>query len=529
MYKFKFQILRNIKLARPLIHRLSSSLLPIIANLVFRKFCFPQLLCTQKTQKNRLIKENRLQLKNWINLAALLVFFVGSGQVNYTTYFLKNNPAKNTFNPALYKTNNFVKHFSSQSTLQINTNLNYTDLVEKGSGELADSLVLNIDRFTSNIHHIGYVDLNTEFSFFQVGFGVNSKRVVLRKKTPRYVEFSLKKKNYASVDVNKNYLLLLTKGNAPFFEEDFSTGHAGINLSSYMELGVTHSRPLLENLVVGLRLKILFGLLNFNTKTFEFGFKGQSKDNVFSTSADVHIQMSGPIDVTLNADAFFESVLFGSVPIPFQFNNPGIAFDFGVVYDFSPKLRFAASVNDIGKIWWTHETKQLAVHTNDQFEPFDLGLLIDNENNDSIEKWLNETANQLKDSYRLTKSFGAYSENLPFTLNTSLQYELNPFFDVGLLLSHRIAQNFKYSNLLLSANFGIYDDFSLSPVLVLQKRGYFIGCSTLFRIDALQFSLALNDLQGIVNPAKAKGLGGLFGISYVFPLKKKGRGGRYSS
>ena len=401
-------------------------------------------------------------------------------------------------------------------------------MVEKGSGELADSLVLNIDRFTANLDHIGYADFNAELSFFQVGFGVNSKRAMLRKKPPRYVEFSLKQKNSVSVDVNKNYLLLLTKGNAPFYEEDFSTGHAGINLSSYMEFGVTHSRPLLENLVVGLRLKALFGLLNFNTKTFEFGLNGQNKDNAFSTSADVHIQMSGPIDVTLNPDGFFDSVSFGSVPIPFQFNNPGIAFDFGIVYELSPKLRFATSVNDIGKIWWTHDKKQLAVHTNDQFEPFDLTLLIDNESNDSTEKWLNDTTNQLKDSYRLTKSFGTYSENLPFTLNTSLQYELNPFFDVGLLLSHRVAQNFMYSNLLLSANFGIYDDFSLSPVLVLQKSYYFIGCSTLFRIDALQFSLALNDLQAIVNPAKAKGLGGLFGISYVFPLKKQGRGGRYS-
>lgn len=46
--------------------------------------------------------------------------------------------------------------------------------------------------------------------------------------------------------------------------------------------------------------------------------------------------------------------------------------------------------------------------------------------------------------------------------------------------------------------------------------------------DNLQFSLALNDLQGIVNPAKAKGLGELFVISYVSPRKKKGRGGRYS-
>jgi hypothetical protein len=475
----------------------------------FRKYCSPSLLCTQKSQKNRLTKAYSLRLNKWINFAALLVFLVGSGQVNHTTYFLKNNSAKNTYNPALYQTNNFVKYFSSYTSSQINTNLNYKDLVEKGSGELADSLVLNIDRFTSRLDHIGYVDFNAELRFFQVGFGVNSKQPVLRKKPPRYVEFSFMQKKYASVDINKNYLLLLTKGNAPFYEEDFSTGHVGINLSSYLELGVTHSRPLLEDLVVGLRLKALFGLLNFNTKTFEFGLNGQNKDNAFSTSADVHIQMSGPIDVILIADGFFDSVSFGTVPIPFHFNNPGVAFDFGIVYELSPKLRFAVSVNDIGKIWWTHDTKQLAVHTNDQFEPFDLTLLIDNKNNDSIEKWLNDTTNQLKDSYRLTKSFGAYSENLPYTLNTSLQYELNPFFDIGLLLSHRVAQNFKYSNLLLSANFGIYDDFSLSPVLVLQKRSYFISCSTLFRIEALQFSLALNDLQAIVNQAKAKGLGGL--------------------
>ena len=131
-----------------------------------------------------------MRLNKWINFAALLVFLVGSGQVNHTTYFLKNNSAKNTYNPALYQTNNFVKYFSSYTSSQINTNLNYSDLVEKGSGELADSLVLNIDRFTSNLDHIGYVDFYSELRFFQVGFGVNSKQPVLRKKPQRYVDFS---------------------------------------------------------------------------------------------------------------------------------------------------------------------------------------------------------------------------------------------------------------------------------------------------------------------------------------------------
>ena len=94
------------------------------------------------------------------------------------------------------------------------------------------------------------------------------------------------------------------------------------SIYSYMEFGVTHSRPLLENLVVGLRLKTLFGLLNFNTKTFEFGLNGQNKDN-----ASAHLRCSHSnvwsIDVTLNPDGFFNVVSFGS-GFRFEFINPGL-------------------------------------------------------------------------------------------------------------------------------------------------------------------------------------------------------------
>ena len=455
-----------------------------------------------------------------MNLVVLFACLVGYGQVNYTTYFLKNNPSKNSFNPAMYRTNAFVKHFGFQSSLQMNTNLNYTDLVEKGSGKLADSLVFNIDRFVSNLDKIGFVDSNFDLTFFQVGIDVNSKQIVRRKKPPRYIEFYLKQKNNTSIDFDKNYLLLLTNGNAPFYNQDFSTGHAGINLSSYMELGITYSRPLLENLTAGLRLKALFGHFNFNTKKFAFGLTGQHHDNVLDISADVHLRMSGSIDVTLNPDGFVEGLSYDPMSNLFNIKNPGIAFDLGVVYEFLPSLRFGVSINDVGKIWWTNETKQLAVNTSYQFEPFDFSQLIENENNNSLEMWLNDTIDSLKDSFGLTKTYASYSERLPFSFNTSLQYEMNSFFDLGLLFTHRVAQNFQYSNLILSANLGIYDFFSLSPVLGLQSGGYFIGCSTSFGISSLQFALAINDVQGLVNPAKIKGLGGSFGMSYIFPLKR---------
>lgn len=445
-----------------------------------------------------------------------------SGQTNYTNYFLKNNSSKTYYNPALYQTNSYVEHFDFLSEcVQINTNINYTDLIQKGSGELTDSLVLNIHRFISKLDRIGYLDLKAELNYFTMGIGVNSKQVVLRKKPKRYIEFSFKERNNISIDFNKNYLLLMAKGNAPFYHKDFSTGHAGVNFSSYKEFGVAHSRPLSENLVVGLRLKALFGQIHFNTKAFEFVLNGMNNNSDADTSADVHFQMSGPIDVTLCEDGFFESLSIGPLSSQFHFKNPGIAFDLGVSYDFTPKIRFGASVNDVGKIWWSDQTKQLAVNTSYKFKPFDLVQFAEDGDNNSVQKWLKETSDDLKNTYRLTKTFTSYSETLPFVANTSLQYEINPFLDIGLLLTHRVAHHFHYSNLIVSTNLGIYDNFSLSPVFVLQDGSYFMGCSTSFRINYLQFSLTINDFHGIVSPAKVKGLGAAFGISYIVEPKKR--------
>ena len=110
----------------------------------------------------------------------------------------------------MYQTNSYVEHFDLLSEwFQLNTNINYTDLIQKGSGELTDSLVLNIHRFISKLDQIGYLDLKAELNYFTMGIGVNSRQVVLRKKPQRYIEFSVKERNNISIDFNKNYLLLM--------------------------------------------------------------------------------------------------------------------------------------------------------------------------------------------------------------------------------------------------------------------------------------------------------------------------------
>ena len=98
-----------------------------------------------------------MTLKKWLNLAALLDCVFSFGQTNYTNYFLKNNSSKTYYNPALYLTDSYVEHFDLLSgCFQLNTNINYTALIQKGFGELADSLVQNIHRFISKLSKSKY-------------------------------------------------------------------------------------------------------------------------------------------------------------------------------------------------------------------------------------------------------------------------------------------------------------------------------------------------------------------------------------
>jgi hypothetical protein len=468
-----------------------------------------------------------LNHRNYLSLLVLFICLFGFGQENETTYFLTNNSSKISINPALYETNSFAKHFDfTSASIQTNTNLNYTDLVKKVSEKSEHSLVLDLEGFTSTSKNTVFFDLRSVGTVFQVGLHVNSKQVIKRRKTPRYIRMSVKQKLIANLNFDNNYLLLLTKGNAKFDQQSFSTGHAGINAYSYTEIGMTHSRPITQKLTVGVTVKTLFGLFNFNTKKFELYFNtndienAEKEDHTYNISAIARLQMSGPIDIFLNADSYIDRVAFSPVTTPIELANPGFAFDIGTVFQMTSKLRVGASIKDIGSIWWYKSPKQLTVDATYQFEPYDLGNFIDSDQDESVTDWIDHTLENLKETFQQTKLNTAYTEKLPLIINSSVQYQINPIFDIGVLYTYRINQNFKYSNIMLSANLGM-DRFSLSPVLVLQNDDYFIGCSGAVNIGHFQLTLAINDIKAVANPAYAHGLGGGFHMSYLIPLKKR--------
>ena len=169
---------------------------------------------------------------------------------------------------------------------------------------MADSIVLDFNRFRRALGNKNYLDISGEVLLVQFGFvrTANEYKVDNEIKIQRssYFGFGIRQRITGGLSFDKNYVELLTQGNAPFYDQDFSTGHARINSSVYSELGATYAREIDDKLWAGLRLKYLLGGLNITTNKFALSLRENESDNTLEIGAEADIHVSGPIEFTLD-------------------------------------------------------------------------------------------------------------------------------------------------------------------------------------------------------------------------------------
>ena len=106
-------------------------------------------------------------------LSIVLLFVISSSysQISYSTYHQKNNTLKLHFNPVLFVADSITKHIDIQSfALETNLNFRYSDLIQKGTGNLADSIVLDFNRFRKALGNKNYLSICGEVLLVQFGF-----------------------------------------------------------------------------------------------------------------------------------------------------------------------------------------------------------------------------------------------------------------------------------------------------------------------------------------------------------------------
>lgn len=467
-------------------------------------------------------------VKRGLSFVLLLTISWSYSQVNYSTYHQRNNTSKLHFNPVLFVADSITKHIDIQSfALETNSNFRYSDLIQKGTGDLADSLVLDFNRFRKALDKQNYLDISGEVLLVQFGFVSNPDIYEvddeIKKRMRSYYGFGIRQRVTGGFSFDQNYIELLTQGNGPFYDQNFSTGHARVNSSVYSELSATYAREITDKLWLGLRLKYLLGGFNITTNKLSLSLSGNELDNEVEVGAIADIRVSGPIEFTLDTYDLIDEI---SVESPSQFfssDNPGYAVDLGLVYSVSPKLVLSAAVTDVGQIRWKKDVKQLTLDTTYRYTAPDFSDSLDDQadNYKSPEDVLDELTEDIKNEFGFLLTEDSYTEQLPYTISMGAEFRLLKNLDLGAMYALYASPYYKRDTYAFSANLGIRNALSLSPTMIIVGGDSFWACAAAFRFGPLQFHMAVNDLDGVATPANAQGIGIQMGMSYVFPFASK--------
>lgn len=272
----------------------------------------------------------------------LVVAFTAAAQ-NPTTYFMEGTPLRSQWNPA-FKTDRGYVNFPFIGAIQVGTegNLALSDifyptsdgsLTTLFSGSVPSSLVMEgLDPMNS----IGAgVNMNL------IGFGAYTK------KRHHFWTFGLNLRT--NVDSRFPYELFdfMKNGNSG------NIANLGLSLESFAEAAFSYTFPIIKNLDLGVRAKVLFGLargsMNFDR------FDARLGEEYWSAHAVGTMEFSGLMPATKTLED--GRVVYDMEELVDEFKAPagyGFGFDVGATWSLlKERLRLSAAVNDLGVMFWS--------------------------------------------------------------------------------------------------------------------------------------------------------------------------------
>jgi len=342
----------------------------------------------------------------------------------------------------------------------------------------------------------------------------------------------------AKMDVNMKYptdlvRLALTAQFDSTSTYDFR--NLGIDATAYGEIALGVSKNYNDEFTLGVRAKLLSGLMNMTTDNKKF--------NVFSTMDNHFPKVNVNSDLSILAStAYFLIDTNASGQItniemrknannyykPFQ--SPGIGLDLGMSYTGIDQFILSASLLDLGFIKWKNDEYRFKMNGDTSFQGLQ-HINIFSKDTAVLQKFVDSLVNVFK--------FGQYSTSyttwLPAKLYLGAEYMPAPFFSLGFLsMSQYYRQQF-YQQFMLSANLRLFRMFMLSTSYSIIDNGFTsLGVGLSFRLSPpLLYFIPLNiyiisdniplnwSSKNLPVPYKINSFNFRFGMNIVFGCSQK--------
>ncbi|GET30599.1 DUF5723 family protein [Prolixibacter sp. SD074] len=462
-------------------------------------------------------------LKSNIRFLVLLsVFGLVAGNIHAqpnTMYYMKNISQTWEMNPA----NTGIEsgwHFSmpgfSGADLKMNTNgWKYSDLIHQGTGQYADSLIVDLDKFYNKLDDSNIMFEKTNYSFFTLGF-----------RTGRHVfNVAVTEKEFANTFFGNNLVALVKNGNAPYLGSSFNTGTFGLNGIHYRELALGYAYDLNKKVTLGMTAKILFGMGAAQSKDINMSVQAPGDASYVNVEGAGQLNVSGPFSFYTSPDGLVDSVdthFDGSYLT--NAGNMGMAIDLGAVFKPSEDVTLSASIIDLGSISWKTDVTNLALNGQFNYQ----GVNIDNSLNKNDPNYkspgdaFSDLGDSIKHAFSIDNTNNKFHTAIPVKVYIGGSYQVNPNIEVGGLARARIYNSQASLSLTASGNAYWGNFFNVSASYSIIEGSYAnLGLGFGLRGGPVQFYMVTDNVLTAVNPADASSLNLGFGLNFLIGYNKE--------
>ena len=380
-------------------------------------------------------------MKNLKKIFAIMILALATGSVWAQTVspvdFMRFNPYQMNANPAT------DLPYQSVMSLLIgnvgfdvqNTTLRYDNFFEfDAQGRPA---TVNLRQLANSLKENNYFGFDANMDFFTLYKRLNKGMLT--------VNYGIKMQG--DTKFSDGLFNLLGYGNGAFVGEDnpikLDIDH---NFMAYQELAVGYQINITDDLSVGGKTKLLFGLANAETDVFKATLITDPDSYALRMKENVAMRFAAPSAIYVDASGMLRTD--GPFSLGELYSNLGFGVDLAAEYRFDQQFSAVAAIHDLGFIHWDRNNISMTGQVNDAGQFYDNGdFLFNGLDVDVLQRIASD------DWYR---------EQFMDSLQRYFQWELAPLEKYNTMLN---------TNLLLRGNFDLNPCNRFSA----QVQGRFLG------------------------------------------------------
>jgi hypothetical protein len=423
-----------------------------------------------------------------LTLFLAIVLPDASAQNSQVMYYM-NLPQNHLLNPALRPSNSFYFGIPVLGGVNVNINNNFVNLSDIFIPGKADSIIsflhpdYNVDDFLKKLKKRNFLAPEVNIQLFGLGFNAGEDL---------YIFLDVNERVDANIVVPGDLLKLAFKGNQDFLGKTIDLSTLDAELKYYREFGLGFSKNFGNNLRIGAKAKILFGIASFSLDNRSLGLT-VNNDFTHTINADLSANFSGPVTIHMDANnrpdkiSIDESII-KSTGFFLNSSNMGLGIDFGAVYKISDKIQVSASIIDLGYIKWKSDITNLKAESQFLFSGFNIKDVVDGTK--TFDDLANEMLDSLKNSITITDTNTPFKTFLPTGISIGGSFNLTKSIALG-ILSHSVIAGKQFRQAVtMSANVNLGNAFSTSLCYTAENHRYDnLGAGLAFRTGIVQFYL----------------------------------------